>query len=84
MKGGAPACSRTECEMTVSLDFLGEQQGRILAELVDMRADIRVVSKRLEAIETRFTVLEARFSGLEARFGAIEERLGVIENRLRQ
>jgi hypothetical protein len=62
---------------TVTLEFLAQQQARILSELADMRADMTV----LLAIVQR---LDATVSGLTTEVRALHGQIARFRNRLDQ
>lgn len=58
----------------VTLEFLGEQLGRVLIEMRGLRQDIMDVKTRLTALESAFGLLITQVATLNNRIDRIEQR----------
>ena len=65
----------------VSLDFLGEQQARVLAELGDMRADMTVLLAIVQRLDASVQGLTNEVRALHGQVGRFALRLQRIEER---
>jgi chromosome segregation ATPase len=73
----------------VSLDFLGEQQTRVLAELGEMRAEMRAMRRDMEMLtrivlrlDSTVDALRADIKTLWLNSGELRSRLERIEERV--
>jgi len=70
--------------MTVSLDFLAEQQARILSELADMRAERTNERPDMTVLLAIVQRLDATVGGLTNEVRALHGQIGRLANRVQR